>query len=45
MKFKILSFLILSSLFLIGCGGGDKPANNYSYKECKLGVLTHLNST
>ena len=45
---KVLLSCVLVGALFTACGGGeggDKPGNNYSYKECTVGILTHLNST
>ncbi|MBR4382493.1 MAG: transporter substrate-binding domain-containing protein [Selenomonadaceae bacterium] len=47
---KILLSCVLAGALFTGCGTGgqqgvDKPSNNFSGDEVKLGMLTHLNST
>ena len=44
---KFLATICAACLLMTGCGGeqfADKPANNFSGKEVRIGVLTHLNS-
>lgn len=42
---KVLLSCVMAGALFTGCGGGDKPGNNFSYTEYKVGILTHLNST
>lgn len=45
---KLLLSCVLAGALLTGCGSdniADKPADNSSGKEVKIGILTHLNST
>lgn len=42
---KVLLSCVLVGALFTACGGGDKPGNNFFYTECKVGILTHLNST
>ena len=48
---KFLATICAAALLLTGCGGGseqsgvDKPGNNFSGTEVKLGMITPLNST
>lgn len=41
---KFLATICAAALLLTGCGGTDKPANNYSAAELKLGMTTRLNT-
>lgn len=45
---KFLATICAATLLLTGCGGGekiaDKPNNNYSASELKLGMMKHLNT-
>ena len=47
---KFLATICAAALLLTGCGdsgqsGLDKPGNNFSGAEVKLGMITPLNST
>lgn len=44
---KFLATICAAALLMVGCGGekvADKPANNFSGAEVKLGMMTRLNS-
>ena len=44
---KFLATICAAALLMVGCGGeqvADKPANNFSGAEVKLGMMTRLNT-
>ena len=44
---KFLATICAAALLIVGCGGeqvADKPANNFSGAEVKLGMMTRLNT-